>query len=180
LRVKPEPKRKIDLNHRCLVRPFATGDPTCRARKPSRRCYQDFATLKRDALKESRSVPMGHLVEQFVNHNFTRNECNIDGSYQQRGIRERRWDMIPETHPRRGWDIPQPGKSPLIISPDMPQSQSGESLPVLDLGDTGGGDKGVGDATTDPLIQGLVDRLPKPDDTLVSRASRGSAEAFEG
>ena len=73
--------------------------------------------------------------------------------------------MIPQTHPRRGWNIPQPGKSPLIISPDMPQSQSGGSLPVLDLGDTGGGDKGVGDATTDPLIQGLVDRLPKPDNT---------------
>jgi hypothetical protein len=72
-------------------------------------------------------------------------------------------DMIPEPTQRR--NIPQQEKSPLILPDILPEPQFGESPPVLDLVDTGAGDKGVGDGTTDPLIQGLIDRLPKPDST---------------
>ena len=62
---------------------------------------------------------------------------------------------------RQEWKTPKHGKSPLIVPNFLPELQSGES--PLDLGQPRGGDKGVGDGTTDPLIQGLVDRLPKPD-----------------
>jgi hypothetical protein len=71
--------------------------------------------------------------------------------------------MIPNPIRKREWNTPQHGKSPLILPDSLPEPQSDESLPVLDLADTAGGDKGVGDEITDPLIQGLVDRLPKPE-----------------
>jgi hypothetical protein len=55
------------------------------------------------------------------------------------------------------------GKSPLVLSDKVPEPQSAESPPVLDLCEPEGGDTRVSDRTPDPLIQGLVDRLPKPD-----------------
>lgn len=73
--------------------------------------------------------------------------------------------MIPNPIRKREWNTPPHEKSPLILPDSLPEPQSDESLPVLDLADPAGGDKGVGDEITDPLIQGLVDRLPKPDST---------------
>ena len=55
------------------------------------------------------------------------------------------------------------GKSPLVLSDNVPEPQSAESPPVLDLCEPEGGDTRVSDRTPDTLIQGLVDRLPKPD-----------------
>ena len=55
------------------------------------------------------------------------------------------------------------GKSPLVLSDNVPEPQSAESPPMLDLCEPEGGDTRVSDRTPDPLIQGLVDRLPKPD-----------------
>jgi hypothetical protein len=59
--------------------------------------------------------------------------------------------------------IPENGKSPLVLPDNTPEPQSDESLPVLDLRATEDGSTRVPDKTPDPLIQGLVDRLPKPD-----------------
>jgi len=73
--------------------------------------------------------------------------------------------MIPNPIRKREWNTPPHEKSPLILPDSLAEPQSDESLPVLDLADSAGGDKGVGDEITDPLIQGLVDRLPKPDST---------------
>jgi len=46
-------------------------------------------------------------------------------------------------------------QEPLVLADTFPKVQSGESLPVLDLCNT--------QNIHDPLIQGLVDRLPEPD-----------------
>jgi hypothetical protein len=51
--------------------------------------------------------------------------------------------------------------SPLVLADTFaPESQSGENLPVLDLCST---QDGSTDKSPDPLIQGLVNRLPDPD-----------------
>jgi hypothetical protein len=71
-------------------------------------------------------------------------------------------DMSLEPGQRPQWNTPQYGKRRLI----MPRVQSGGSPLPIDLGDAnGGGSEGDGDGTADPLIQGLVDRLPKLDST---------------
>jgi hypothetical protein len=49
-------------------------------------------------------------------------------------------------------------QNPLVLADTFPKVQSGESPPVLDLCNTQDADK-----IHDPLIQGLVDRLPEPD-----------------
>ena len=49
-------------------------------------------------------------------------------------------------------------QNPLVLADTFPKVQSGESLPVLDLCNTQDAEK-----IHDPLIQGLVDRLPEPD-----------------
>jgi hypothetical protein len=51
--------------------------------------------------------------------------------------------------------------SPLVLADTFsPERESGESLPVLDLCDE---QEGSTDKSPDPLIQGLVNRLPEPD-----------------
>ena len=47
-------------------------------------------------------------------------------------------------------------QNPLVLADTFPKVQSGESLPVLDLCNSA-------EKIHDPLIQGLVDRLPEPD-----------------
>jgi len=49
-------------------------------------------------------------------------------------------------------------QEPLVLADTFPKVQSGESLPVLDLCNTQDQEN-----IHDPLIQGLVDRLPEPD-----------------
>jgi hypothetical protein len=85
-------------------------------------------------------------------------------------------DMSPEPSQQRERKSPQHGKSRLIMS----KVQWGESPAQIDHEDSNG--EAGGDGTTDPLIRGLVERLPKPDCTwsLADRAKwlRTAASIF--
>jgi hypothetical protein len=74
----------------------------------------------------------------------------------------RKVDMPLDPSKRCEWNTPQDRKSRLV----MPEVESGESTAAIGLSAANGdGGKVGGDGTTDPLIQGLVDRLPNPDST---------------
>jgi len=73
--------------------------------------------------------------------------------------------MIPEPNRARNGKALQQETSPLVSPGILPEPQFAESPPVLELCDAGGNEKKVGNGVTDPLIQGLIDRLPTPDTT---------------
>jgi hypothetical protein len=85
-------------------------------------------------------------------------------------------DMSPEPGQQRERKSPQDGKSRLI----MPKVQWGASPAQIDHEDSNG--QATGNGTADPLIRGLVERLPKPDCTwsLADRAKwlRTAASIF--
>ena len=70
--------------------------------------------------------------------------------------------MIP-TSIRTRVIVSENEKSPLVLPDNTPQPRPDENLPVLDLCAAEDGSTRVLKKTPDPLIQGLVDRLPKPD-----------------
>lgn len=84
--------------------------------------------------------------------------------------------MDPESGQQRERKSPEHGKSRLI----MPKVQWRESPAQIDHEDSNG--EAGGNGTTDPLIRGLVERLPKPDCTwsLTDRAKwlRTAASIF--
>jgi hypothetical protein len=67
--------------------------------------------------------------------------------------------MSLDLDPPREWNNPENGKSGFTTR----KVQSAESLPPIDPGHRNG--EKDADGTTDPLIQGLVERLPKLDTT---------------
>ena len=70
-------------------------------------------------------------------------------------------DVTPKSIPTRLIDLAKEGINPLVLADTFAfERESGESLPVLDLCSPL---EGTTDKSPDPLIQGLINRLPQPD-----------------
>src|SRR5215813_13085489 len=70
-------------------------------------------------------------------------------------------DVTPKSIQTRLTHLAREGINPLVLADTFAfESESGENLPVLDLCSPL---EGSTDRSPDPLIQGLINRLPQPD-----------------